>query len=117
MNIDWTFRGEPLPEDVQDRISQHLSKLGRFLRDPADAHVVVAHEGPKHQRVEIEIVLTSPDGTVKGRGEGRDVIEVAREVLQRVETQAQKAHAKRREGRRRDGAEPVEPVAAVGEED
>jgi len=113
MNIDWTCRGEPLPEDVQDRIGQHLNKLGRFLREPADAHVVVAHEGPTHQRVQLEVVITSPDGTVTGRGEGHDIIEVAREVLQRVETQVQKTHEKRREGRRPGGAEPV---AASGDE-
>lgn len=106
MNIDWTFRGDPLPEDVQDRIGQNLSKLGRFLRDPSDAHVVVRHEGPTHQRVEFEGVLTSPDGTVTGHGEGHDIMEVASEALQRVETQVQKAHDKRRERRRQGDVEP-----------
>lgn len=106
MNIDWTFRGDPLPEDVQDRIGQNLSKLGRFLRDPSDAHVVVRHEGPTHQRVEFEVVLTSPDGTVTGHGEGHDIMEVASEAPQRVETQVQKAHDKRRERRRQGDVEP-----------
>lgn len=100
MNIDWTFRGETLADDVQERIDQHLSKLGRFLRDPADARVVVAHKGPTHQLVDLEVVLTSPDGTFTGRDEGHDVIEVAREVLRRVETQVQKSHDKRLESRR-----------------
>ena len=106
MNIDWTFRGEPLGEDVQDRIGKHLSKLGRFLREPADAHVVVAHEGPRHQRFDLEVVMSTPDGTFTGRAEGHDIIDVAREVLQRVETQVHKAHDKRREGRRQGVAEP-----------
>lgn len=101
MNIDWTFRGDPLTENARDRIGQQLSKLGRFLRDPADARIVVAHEGPGHHRVDLEVVLTSPDGTFKGRGAGHDVIDVAKNVLQRVGVQVQKVHDKRLESRRR----------------
>ncbi len=106
MNIDWTFRGEPLADGLQARIENHLSKLGRILRDPADAHVVVTYEGPTHQRLDLEVVLNSPEGRFAGRGEGHDVAEVARDVLQRVETQVQKAHDKRLEGRRKGGAAP-----------
>ena len=109
MNIDWTFRGEALDDGVQERIDSHLNKLGRFLRDPADAHVVVDHKGPTHQLVDLEVVVTSPDGTFTGRDEGHDIIDVAREVLRRVETQVQKSHDKRREGRRQGGM----PQAAV----
>jgi ribosome-associated translation inhibitor RaiA len=109
MNIDWTFRGGTLEDGVQERIDQQLGKLNRFLRDPADAHVVVAFNGANHQLVDLEVVLTSPDGTFTGRHEGGDVIDVAREVLRRVEAQAQKSHDKRREGRRQGGA-PDEQV-------
>ena len=112
MNIDWTFRGEALDDGMQERINQHLGKLARFLRDPADAHVVVAYKGPTHQIVDLEVVLTSPDGTFTGRDEGHDIAEVAREVLRRVEAQAQKSHDKRREGRRQGGL----PELAIDEE-
>ena len=107
MNIDWTFRDRPLPEDVQGRIGQHLGKLDRFLRDPADARVVVTYAGPTHQRIDLEVVLTSPEGTFTGRGEGHEIDDVVREALQRVEAQAQRAHDKRRAGRRKGGAEPA----------
>jgi len=100
MNIDWTFRGEALAEDIQGRIGKQLSKLDRFLRTPADAHIVVTHEGPTHQRVDLEVVVTSPDGTFKGRADGHDIVDVANDVLRRVEVQAQKVHDKRMESRR-----------------
>jgi len=105
MNIDWTFRGDTLPEDVRGRIDQHLGKLGRFLRDPVDAHVVVAYEGPTHQRLDLEVVLTSPEGTFRGRGEGHDLTDVAKDVLQRVETQVHRTREKLREGRRHGSVE------------
>jgi ribosome-associated translation inhibitor RaiA len=108
MNIDWTFRGEEVAEDVQDRVGRHLEKIGRLLREPVDVHIVVTHEGPTHQRVALEVVMTSPAGTFKGHGEGHEILDVSHDVLRRVEVQVHKVHDKRLESRRQ--SSPAERV-------
>lgn len=111
MKTDWTFRGGELDESIQGRIGQHLNKLDRFLHGPAEGHVVVAFEGPTHQRVDLEIVIHSPLGTFTGKGDGHAVEDVARDVLQRVEAQVQRAHDKRLATRRQ-----APPAPAPGPE-
>jgi ribosome-associated translation inhibitor RaiA len=105
MNIDWTFRGEPLDDDIQQRIGLQLTKLERLLRGPVDARVVVKREGPTHQRVDLEVVVTSKDGTFAGHGEGHEIAEVTKGVLHRVEAQVQRVHDKRFKGRRHAGVD------------
>ncbi|NKB90065.1 MAG: hypothetical protein GKS06_17775 [Acidobacteria bacterium] len=104
MNIDWTFRGEPIADEARQRVDDQLHKIARLLREPTDAHVVVGHEGPTHQRVDLEVVLTSPEGTFKGHGESHDLDELVRDVLHRIDAQVHKAHDKRLEARRHSGA-------------
>lgn len=98
MKIDWTFRGEPLSDGLQKRIGRQLTKLAGLLRDPVSAHVVVGDEG--HERVDLEVVLTSEDGIFKGHADGHELGDVTKDALQRVEAQVRKVNNKRLATRR-----------------
>ena len=100
MNIEWTFRGDSLEDDLRQRIEQQLHKLDKFFRQSTQAQVVVAYEGPQRSRVDLEVIIRGRAGTFTGHGSGHDIIDVAHDVLNRVQRQVQKAHDKTVHSRR-----------------
>jgi ribosomal subunit interface protein len=112
MNIEWTFRGDSLEDDLRQRIEQQLQKLDKFFRQSTQAQVVVAYEGPQRSRVDLEMIIRGRTGTFTGKGSGHDIIDVARDVLKRVESQVQRSHDKivnsRRDGATIRGVAPAE---------
>ena len=95
MNVEWIERGTKTPNHLRERAERHLGKLDRYSHGDSGARVVVTHEGAAGSALrEVEVVLRNRLGVFAARDDSRDLVDALRRVLDRVETQARRAHDK-----------------------
>lgn len=105
MNIDWTVRGEPVPDSFKERVDQQVNRLERYLNGHTEASVVVSQDGDPqgNARQGFELIVRNRLGTFTATEETHDLAEAANVVLKRVQAQVQKAHDKLIDRRRSGG--------------
>ena len=109
MVIEYAARGYSLDESVQRYLESKLRKVLRFLDEPIDVHAALETE--RHEAV-AELHLTHRGGALHARAAAGQMLDAVNLAVDNLETQAQRAHEKLVDRRRRaERAEPAEAAA------
>ena len=108
MRLDVTFRNLDASDKLRAYCERRLQKVGRFLKDSAEAHVVLRVE--KHREM-AEVTITG----VRGRNhvasaEAEDLRSAIDAVSHKLEEAVRRAHDRRVRGQR------AQPTAVVAEQ-
>ncbi len=98
MQIDYTGRQMDITPAIREYTEEHLSKLRRFLGEPIKAHVILTVE--KHRHV-AEITVKVRTLSFVGIHETTDMYSSILGSIEKIEKQAKKTKAKRKESKRR----------------
>jgi putative sigma-54 modulation protein len=99
MDIITTARHFELTPGLKEHTQKRLEKLERFLGGVEDVYVILTTE--KHRRI-AEISLRARGTEIVGRDESDDMVTSIDRVVDRIERQLKRLHARRRErGQRR----------------
>jgi putative sigma-54 modulation protein len=99
MDIITTARHFELTPGLKEHTQKRLEKLERFLGGVEDVHVILTTE--KHRRI-AEISLRARGTEIVGRDETDDMVTSIDRVVDRIERQLKRLHARRRDrGQRR----------------
>jgi len=111
MHIDITFKNVDPSEALKDYATKRLSKIGKFLDRPAEAHVVLSVEKIRHKA---EVTLNA-DGVIVNAVEiTEDLYSAIDMVMDKVERQIKKHKQKLQD---RKGAARTVSEAPVSSED
>jgi len=93
MNLDVTFRHLEHSDELRDLVERKATKVGRFLRDPVDAHVVLHEE---RHRSAVEVTMTGAgDNPFVAHGEAEDMRSAIDAAMHKVESAVRRAHDRR----------------------
>ena len=119
MNVEYTGRQYEITPAIRKQVEHGLTKLTRILGDNFDSKVVLANE--KHRSIADITVTSANRNPIVGLAEAGDMISAVGEALERIERQALKFKARRRNLKRQPRskewiaeARPAELQLAVG---
>ena len=98
MQIDYTGRQMDISPAIKAYAEEHLAKLKRFVGDPIKAHVILTVE--KHRHI-AEITVKVRTLSFVGIHETTDMYSSILGAIEKIERQAKKTKAKRKESKRR----------------
>ncbi|MEM9553244.1 MAG: ribosome-associated translation inhibitor RaiA [Acidobacteriota bacterium] len=98
MNLEWTARNYTLGDDVKELSQKKLAKVGRYVDDPAEAHLIFETE--KNRQI-AELILRHRHGQFQAREEADDMRDAVYSVVDKVEKQARRARRRFQDRRRR----------------
>ncbi|MBZ5534709.1 MAG: ribosome-associated translation inhibitor RaiA [Acidobacteriia bacterium] len=98
MQIDYTGRQMDITPAIKEYTEEHLFKLKRILGDQIKAHVILTVE--KHRHI-AEITAKARLAAFVGVHETTDMYSSILGALEKIEKQAKKSKAKRKESKRR----------------
>jgi putative sigma-54 modulation protein len=110
MDIITTARHFELTPGLKEHTQKRLEKLGRFLGGVEDVHVILTTE--KHRRI-AEISLRARGTEVVGRDESDDMVTSIDRVVDRIERQLKRLHARRRDRARTPKPDLTQPEPAA----
>jgi len=106
MRLDVTFRNLEASDKLREHCDRRLQKVGRYLKDEAEAHVVLRVE--KHREI-AEVTITGTRGrTHVARAEGPDLRAAINAVAHKLERAVRRARDRRNS---RSGAQRTAVVA------
>ena len=106
MRLDVTFRNLDASDKLRDYCDRRLQKVGRFLRDEAEAHVVLRVE--KHRELAEVTITGARGGTHVASAEASDLRTAIDAVSHKLEAAVRRAHDRRVRGQK---AQPSVDVA------
>jgi putative sigma-54 modulation protein len=107
MRLDVTFRNLDTSDKLREYCDRRLQKVGRFLKDEAEAHVVLRVE--KHREL-AEVTITGVRGrTHVASAEASDLRTAIDAVSHKLEQAVRRAHDRRVRGQR------AQPTAVAAE--
>ena len=117
MVIEYVGRGFSADGSVREYLERKLRKVLRFLHEPIEVRVVLEPEG--HETV-AEVHVSHRFGALHARESAAQVLDAVNLAVDSLETQAQRAHEKfvdrRRRGDRAETAAAAAAPAAPGPE-
>ena len=96
MDITVSFRHMEPTESLKKYAEEKISKIKKYLDNPAKAHVVLAVEKFRHQA---DVTLSINGIIIKGVEETKDMYSAIDQVMDKIETQAKRHFSKLREHR------------------
>ncbi|MEM1180683.1 MAG: ribosome-associated translation inhibitor RaiA, partial [Acidobacteriota bacterium] len=106
MNIEYTGRNQfELTDDIKDYFEKKLNKLGRFLEEPVEIHLILAEE---KERQVAELNVVHRHGDLHSQTVAEDMRDAVLAVVETTAKQARRARKKFMGQRRRTDRQMVE---------
>lgn len=98
MEIKYTGRNIQIDDDLKSLAESKLTKLDKFIEDPAEIHLTLETE--KHRQI-AEIHVSHRHGTLKATEEALQMTEAIQKAVEKAEKQARRSHKKAHDRKRR----------------
>lgn len=98
MQIEYTGRNLQIRDDVRDFTSSKITKLEKFVTEPAEAHLILEVE--KNRKI-AELQVSHKFGSLVAKEDAEKLLDAIQAVIEKVEKQARRAHKKAKGNKRR----------------